>query len=640
MDNNLSSYVVFFDIGDTLGFARVSPPPEYLLEGLDVYSYIPSVIKQLKDNNIRLGIISNTGDNPAETVDRVLEEAGLLKFFESNLRIYSAEVGLKKNSPEIFQLAARQAGKSDHPEQCLYVGEDSTERSYAVEAGWHVAPHPILAWDIINGDSIRFVRVSVPANQSQQKWRSQISKLSVVPLNVTGKEGTKVYAIASNNSIMRLDDLGFEVDRLGNVNQPLTKEVYLLRDDRQVRTGFLNPEGQSSSFLSSQEESQWVLASTPEGLYLALPGGRSIEEYHFEEAYHGHNLKLLPDLTLLEPFGEGNNTRTATFLRVPTVEPSLSEAQLAKLREITAESIRGYLERYTGVKPLNGDREYKIKSRHIHHPDMTLVTDTLAKDLQKIGGESFAVRMHRFVHEGRILDNVEAELPGSDSDEIVLVTAHLDSTAAFSDHAFDPETDSSPGADDDASGVAGVLAIANTIKQIAEVAPPKRTIRFVLFNAEEHGLVGSKAYARNQAALDTPIVAVYQMDMIGYNVKPPRSFEVHVGYFPAPEVEARSLVLAERINRLAPELSPNLQLPQIYTQPDPAEGRSDHASFHDHGYAACTTSEDFFAGPQPSSPTAEPNPNYHKDQDTFVDLEYAADIARLIAAATLVTANL
>ena len=638
MDNNVN-YVVFFDIGNTLGLPIISPPPERL-EGLEIYPYIPHVLKKLKDNKIRLGIISNTNNETADDMNKVLEEAGIFHFFEPELLIYSSVVGLNKNSPEIFNLAAEEAENSESPERCLFVGEDNTERSYAMEAGWCVSPAPILVWDILNGDNIRYVRVTVPANQSHEKWRSEIRKLSVAPLRLTGKLGTKVYAIASNNSIMRLDDLGFEVDHLGSENQALTTEVYLLRDDRQARTGFLNPEGQSSRFFRSNEESEWVLASAPEGLYVAIPGGHSIEEYHFEEACHGHNLKLLPDLTLLEPFGKGNNARTATFLEAPTVEPSLSNAELEKLREITSESIRGYLERYTGVTPLNGGSEYKIKSRHIHHPDITLVTDALAKELQEIGGKSLSVRMHPFVHEGRILDNVEAELKGSDSDEIVLVTAHLDSTAAFSDHDYDPETDSSPGADDDASGVAGVLVNANIIKQIAEVAPPKRTIRFVLFNAEEHGLVGSKFYARNQAALSAPIVAVYQMDMIGYNVKPPRSFEVHAGYSASPEVEARSLVLAERINRLVPELSPNLKLPQIYTQPDPAEGRSDHASFQEHGYAACTISEDFFAGPQPDSPTAEPNPNYHKDKDTFVDLEYAADIARVIAAATLVTANL
>ncbi len=440
-----------------------------------------------------------------------------------------------------------------------------------------------------------------------------------------GEKGNQVYAIATTSSILTLTKQGFQVKPLGREDDPLTTEVYLLRDDRQTSNGFLN--------------SKWVLASPPEEeeLYVALPGDHSIEECHFEESFHGHNLKLLPDLSLLEPFGEGRNARTASFLQTSTVEPSLSDLELEKLNQITPDSIRGYLERYTGVKPLDESRGINIKSRHIHSPDISLVTEALAKDLEKIGGGDFSIRIDRFVHEGRELDNVEAELRGSESEEIVLVTAHLDSTANRS-RPYDAESDPAPGADDDASGIAAVLAIADAVKQIAAIKPSKRTIRFVLFNAEEHGLVGSKAYARTQAMLGAPIIGVYQMDMIGYNVVPPRSFEVHVGYRPSADVPARSLVLAERIKRLIPKVASDLELPQIYTEPDPAAGRSDHASFHEHGYAACITSEDYFIGPEPGSP-AENNPNYHTDKDTFVDFDYAADITRVNAAAVWVTAN-
>ena len=266
-------------------------------------------------------------------------------------------------------------------------------------------------------------------------------------------------------------------------------------------------------------------------------------------------------------------------------------------------------------------------------PRISPLTKALAQDLEKIGNGHFRVKMDRFVHEGQQLDNIEAELQGSESAELVLVTAHLDSTAAFSDHPYDAKRDPAPGADDDASGVAAVLAIADVIKQLSVIKPPKRNIRFVLFNAEEHGLLGSQAYARKQAAIAAPIVSVFQMDMIGYNLKEPRSFEVHVGYAASANVQERSRVLAERIEHLVPVVSPNLETPQIYTQPDPAEGRSDHASFHQRGYAACVISEDFFAGPFSTSPNAKLNPHYHQDRDTVVDFDYAADIARIVGAA-------
>jgi hypothetical protein len=452
--NAITTPVLFFDIGDTLGTARISPPP-YRLEGLDIYPYIPNVLQQLKDNSLKIGIISNTGNETEDDLKIVLEQAKIYSFFEPNLLIYSSVVGVSKPSPEIFRLAAERAGYADEPKNCLFVGEDSKERKAAHDVGWRVTPHPILVWDVLKGSRLRYIRVTVSAEQSDNAWRAAIRGLSVVPLYVTGEKGNQVYAIATTSSIPTLIDLGFQVDLLGSEGDPLTTEVYLLRDDRQTSTGFLNPQGQSSSFFVSDEESKWVLASSPEGLYVALPGDRSVEEYHFEEAEHGHNLKLLPDLSLLEPFGEGNNARSASFLQTPTVEPSLSDLELEKLKTITPDSIRGYLERYAGVKPLDESTGIKIKSRHIHSSDIGLVTEALAKDLEKIGSGNFRIRMDRFVHEGRELYNVEAELRGSESEEIVLVTAHLDSTATSS-HApgdYHPDRDPAPGADDDASGV-------------------------------------------------------------------------------------------------------------------------------------------------------------------------------------------
>lgn len=639
--NGSTTPVVFFDIGDTLGTPRISPPP-YRLEGLDIYRYIPGILQQLKDNNVQIGIISNTGNETENDMKRVLEEAGIYKFFEPNLLIYSSVVSIRKPSPEIFQLAADRAGYATAPEQCLFVGEDSKERKSAVEVGWRVSPHPLLVHEVLNAKRLRYVRVSAPVEQSEQEWRSAIRELSIVPLYVTGEKGNQVYAIATTNATMMLDDLGFAVERLGSEDAPLTTGVYLLRDDLQKSTGFLNAQGGATQFFSNDESSKMILASSIEGLFIALPGNRSVEDYHFESAQHGHNLKLLPDPSLLEPFGEGNNVRTAGFLQTPIVEPTLSQVELDTFAAIKSDKIRNYVERYTGFKPLDDEQKITLKSRHINSLDISIVTEALAQDLKGIGGDHFSVRMDRFVHEGQELYNVEAEIQGSTSEEIVLVTAHLDSTAA-NDHPFDAKNDPAPGADDDASGIAAVLAIAEVVKELASLSPPKRTIRFVLFNAEEHGLVGSQAYAKTQAAKAAPIVGVYQMDMIGYNVQSPRSFEVHVGYTASADVEKRSLVLAQRIDRLVSTLAPSLDRPQIYTHssspPDPAEGRSDHASFHHRGYAACVTSEDFFVGPSVTSPPAEENPNYHGRKDTFVDFDYAADIARVIGAATWVTAN-
>lgn len=79
--------------------------------------------------------------------------------------------------------------------------------------------------------------------------------------------------------------------------------------------------------------------------------------------------------------------------------------------------------------------------------------------------------------------NVIAEVTGSSlADEIVLIGAHLDSW------------DQGTGAIDDGAGVAIVTAAAKLILDLPQ--PPKRTIRVVLYAAEEIGLVGGKAYAK------------------------------------------------------------------------------------------------------------------------------------------------
>lgn len=78
-------------------------------------------------------------------------------------------------------------------------------------------------------------------------------------------------------------------------------------------------------------------------------------------------------------------------------------------------------------------------------------------------------------------ENVVAELPGSDPDsEILYAGAHHDTQA------------DSPGADDNASGVAGILELARVLAPL----PRRRTIRLVSFGAEEQLSLGSAAYVR------------------------------------------------------------------------------------------------------------------------------------------------
>ncbi|MER9064741.1 M20/M25/M40 family metallo-hydrolase [Mesorhizobium sp. M0698] len=215
--------------------------------------------------------------------------------------------------------------------------------------------------------------------------------------------------------------------------------------------------------------------------------------------------------------------------------------------------------------------------------------------------------------------------------DLVVVGCHLDSTAGF-EPGYSPATDPAPGRDDDGSGVAAVLSLARHLWPLR--GKLTHTVRFCFFNAEESGLVGSKAYAAKMKSLNAPIRAVICMDMIGYNSDPNRLFEIHAGYTD-PAIRDLSIPLADRLANAAASQGA-LAPAQIYlgtswngapdrTLYDGAINRSDHAAFHQQGYGAVLVSEDFFAN-LGAEPTADPNPNYHREADTSVDLDYARSI--------------
>jgi hypothetical protein len=96
---------------------------------------------------------------------------------------------------------------------------------------------------------------------------------------------------------------------------------------------------------------------------------------------------------------------------------------------------------------------------------------------------SFANRIREHVQ----VDNIVADIPGTDPGAgYVLVGGHLDSWHLGT------------GAEDNGTGAASVLAVAEAIK--ASGVQPKRTLRFALFGGEEQGLLGSIHYVRTHAA--------------------------------------------------------------------------------------------------------------------------------------------
>jgi len=117
------------------------------------------------------------------------------------------------------------------------------------------------------------------------------------------------------------------------------------------------------------------------------------------------------------------------------------------------------------------------------------------------------------------LRNVLALLPGSDPacrNELVVIGSHYDHVGyGNARNSFGPFGFVHNGADDNASGVAGLLEIAEAL--VALPQPPRRSILVAFWDGEEHGLLGSKHFLGNRPLplRDRTIVFSINLDMIG-----------------------------------------------------------------------------------------------------------------------------
>ncbi|MBI4917493.1 MAG: M20/M25/M40 family metallo-hydrolase [Acidobacteria bacterium] len=107
--------------------------------------------------------------------------------------------------------------------------------------------------------------------------------------------------------------------------------------------------------------------------------------------------------------------------------------------------------------------------------------------------------------------NLVAVVPGTDptlSSETVVIGSHIDHLG------IDPLLgEIMPGADDNASGTATTLELARSVVECG--VAPARTLVFMLFNAEEAGLIGSCYYVENPAYPIGDVAAMFSLDMVG-----------------------------------------------------------------------------------------------------------------------------
>jgi len=135
-------------------------------------------------------------------------------------------------------------------------------------------------------------------------------------------------------------------------------------------------------------------------------------------------------------------------------------------------------------------------------------TTVMSSLLMNLTAKVHIERLHTTVY------NVLAYLPGK-TDEYVILGAHYDHLGRGDSHSLAPSQIGQihPGADDNASGTAGVLELARLFAPLQ--GQLQRGILFANFAGEELGLLGSAAWVKNPTLPLDKAVAMLNMDMIG-----------------------------------------------------------------------------------------------------------------------------
>jgi peptidase M28-like protein len=242
--------------------------------------------------------------------------------------------------------------------------------------------------------------------------------------------------------------------------------------------------------------------------------------------------------------------------------------------------------------------------------------------------DGFTVREEPYTADGRQVTNVVAELPGKGrKGEIVLVGAHYDSPPG------------SPGANDNASGVAALLELARQFRGAA----PERTLRLVAFVNEElpyfqTPLMGSRVHAAKAKQRGEKIVAMLSLETIGcysdrpgsQQYPPPFSFFYpdtgnFVGF--VGNLGSRQLVRDSigTFRATTPFPSEGLAGPAFIT----GIGWSDHWAFWQEGYLGIMITD--------TAPFRYPH--YHEPTDTPDKLDYDR-MARVVGGVGRIVAGL
>ena len=230
--------------------------------------------------------------------------------------------------------------------------------------------------------------------------------------------------------------------------------------------------------------------------------------------------------------------------------------------------------------------------------------------------ESYGLDVERdfFSHLGESFYNIAVRYGGPGSRPSIIVGAHLDSVVG------------TPGADDNASGVAVLLEIARLLSQARLSAP----VLCCAFNLEELNMIGSTAFARKLKAAGKKVHAMISLEMVGYTDSRPGSQKLPLGLsrFYPDRGDFIGVVGNRKSASVLRQFSSQMRRVtdlSVQTLSVPGNGAlvpgarlSDHSPFWDLGYPALMVTDTAFFR----------NPNYHSPTDTLetLDVDFMARV--------------
>lgn len=234
--------------------------------------------------------------------------------------------------------------------------------------------------------------------------------------------------------------------------------------------------------------------------------------------------------------------------------------------------------------------------------------------------------------------NIVAEKKGSlYPDEVIILSAHLDSIGLEfipitseqpideTTEMIDPEEDYAPGADDNATGSAAVMHIAELLSQYDF----ERTIRFVLFDGEEDARIGSQGYVKMLEQDNTNIKAVINLDMLGWETdgNPVLSLVTQ-------PTDASGYAAEQEIVQAFSDVIENYGLvgKLIVEKTEEEKEESDHVSFWNANIPAVLAIEDWN--------DFNPNANQKGDNIDNLNMDYYTNTVKAITGVVVVLAGL